>query len=115
MLRVLCLMLLAGVSVAHASEHYREQWNPPEARRPLPAPHPAHPKPATRRLAAKRSTKMKPSRVAACVPTPTRREHAGRAVRINAGLRVQNLPPLLTRKGNVLRVDSNGARPEVVR
>lgn len=58
---------------------------------------------------------MKPSRVADCVATPTKREHAGRAVRINAGPRVQSLPPVLTPAGNVLRVDSNSTRPEVVR
>lgn len=113
MLRVLCLVLLAGASVANASEHYREQWNPPEARRSLHAPPKAHHKPAPGQLSAIRSTKTKPSRVATCIPTPTKREHAGRAVRINAGPRVQN-PPLLTHKRNVLRVDSNGARPEVV-
>lgn len=115
MLRVLSVMLLAAASVAHAGEHYREVWNPPEARHALHGSHAAHHKPAARRLSAKRSTKMKPSRVAAYLPTPTKREHTGRAVRVNAGPRVQNLPPPLTHKGNVLRVDSNGAGAEVVR
>ena len=115
MLRLTCLMLLAGASVAHAGEHYREIWNPPEARRPLHAGNPAHHKPAAHELSAKRSTKAKPSRVAACVAKPTKRKHSGRAVRINAGPRGQNVPPLLTHKRHVLRVESNGARPEVVR
>jgi hypothetical protein len=115
MLRVLCLMLLAGASVAHAGEHYREVWNPPEAAHAMRAPHIAHHRPAARRLSANRSTKMKPSRVAACVSAPTKRERAGRAVRINAGPRVHSLPPLLTPEGNVLRVDSRGARPAVTR
>ncbi|MGN6653430.1 hypothetical protein [Trinickia sp.] len=48
------------------------------------------------------------------VAKPAKREHAGRAVRIHAGARVQNLPPLRAHKGSVLRVDSNGARPEIV-
>lgn len=26
MLRLTCLMLLAGASIAHAGEHYREVW-----------------------------------------------------------------------------------------
>ena len=112
MLRVLCLMLLAGASVAHAGEHYREVWNPPEARHAPRASHYAHHRPAARRLMAKRSTKMRPSRVAACVPTPTKREHA---VRINARACVASLPPLLAPEGNVLRVNSNSGRPEVVR
>lgn len=115
MLRVLCLTLLVGTSVARAGEHYREVWNPPEARHALHRSHAAHHKPAARRLSATRSTKTKPSRVAACIPMPTRRAHTGRAVRINAGPRVQNLPPLLTPEGNVLRVDSHGARPAVAR
>jgi hypothetical protein len=115
MLRVLCLMLLAGASVAHAGEHYHEVWNPPEARHAPHVSHYAHHRPAARRLSTKRSQQMKPSRVAACVPTPTKREHAGHAVRINARPREQNLPPRLTPKSNVVRVDSNGARPQVVR
>lgn len=115
MFRVLCLMLLAGASIAHAGEHYREVWNPPEARHTVHAPYIAHHKPAAHRLSAKRSTKMKPSRVATCVATPSKREHAGRAVHINAGPRVHSLPPLLTLEGNVLRVDSLGARPDVTR
>ncbi len=115
MLRVLGVILLAGASVAHAGEHYREVWNPPEARHALHSPHKAHHKPAAHRLSAKRSTKAKASRAVACVPTPSKRAHAGRAVRINAEPRAQSLPPLLTPEGNVLRVDSHGARPAVAR
>jgi len=115
MLRVLCLMLLAGASVAHAGEHYREVWNPPEARHALHAHHKAPHKSAVRRLSARRSTNMAPSRAVACVSAPTRRTHAGRAVRINAEPRAQSLPPLLTPEGNVLRVDSHGPRPAVAR
>lgn len=115
MLRVLCLMLLAGASVAHAGEHYHEVWNPPEARHALHAPHKARHKSTVHHFSAKRSTNMRPSRVAAFVPTPTNRAHAGRAVRINAGPGVRKPPPLLTSENNVLRVDSNGYRPLVVR
>ena len=115
MLRLTCLTLPAAASVAHAGEHYREVWNPPKAGHAVHARHIAHHKPAARRLSANRSTKMKPSRVTTCVTTPTKRGHAGRTVRINADPRVQNVPPLLAPKGNVLRVESNGARPEVVR
>lgn len=76
MLRVLFLMLLAGASVAHAGERYREVWNPPEAGHVLHAhPKPQH-KPAARPLSAKRTTKAKPSRVAACVAKPTKRPKA---------------------------------------
>lgn len=114
MLRVLCLMLLAGASVAHAGEHYREVWNPPEAGHVQRPQHKAGHKPAAGRLSAKRSTKTKPARVNTSVAKPAKREHAGRAVRIHAGARVQNLPPLRAHKGSVLRVDSNGARPEIV-
>ena len=113
MLRVLCLMLLAAVSVAHASEVV-ELWNPPEARHAPHAPQKAQHRPAAHRLSAKRSMKTKSSRVAACVATPTKRAHAGRAVRINAETHVQNRPPVPVRERHVLRVDSNGARPEVV-
>jgi hypothetical protein len=115
MLRVLIAMLLAGASVAHAGEHYREVWNPPEARRaPHASNHPHH-KPAARRLSAKRSTKTKPSRVAVSVQKATKRERVAHAALISVGLHARNLPPLLTPEGNVLRVDSHGARPEVTR
>jgi len=88
-LRVLGLMLLAGASVANASEHHRQVWNAPEARCRLHAAHPTRHMAAARRLSAIRSTKTKPSHVAACVPTPTRRAHARRAVRVNAGPHVR--------------------------
>lgn len=114
MLRLTCLMLLAGASIAHAGEHYREVWNPPEARHTVHAPYIGHHKPTAHRLSAKRSTKTKLSRVATCVPTPTKREHVGRAAHVSAGPHVTNLPPLLAPAGNALRVDSHGARPEVV-
>ena len=115
MLRVLGVILLAGSSVAHAGEHYREVWNPPEAEHALHSPHKAHHKPAAHRLSAKWSAKAKPSRAVACASIPTKRAHAGRAVRINAESRAQSLPPLLTHEGNVLRVDSHGTRPAVAR
>jgi hypothetical protein len=114
-LRVLSVMLLAAASVAHAGEHYREVWNPPEAKHALHSPHEAHHKPAAHRLSAKRSAKAKASRAVACASIPTKRAHAGRAVRINAEPRAQSLPPLLTPEGNGLRVDSHGARPAVAR
>lgn len=115
MLRVLCLTLLAAASVAHAGEHYREVWNPPETRHALHTSHPAHHKPAAVRLSAKRSTKIKPSRVVACVPAPIKRGHTGRAVRMNSALRMQNPPAQLATQSHVLSVDSNGVRPQVVR
>lgn len=74
---------------------------------------PATIKPAARRLSAKQSTKMKPSRVAACVRKAIQLKRAGYAAHINAGPYVQNLPPSLTHQGNVLRVDSHSAMPEI--
>ncbi len=114
MFRVLCLILLAGATVANASERYHEVWNPPEARHTVHASHMARHKPAPHRLSAKRSAKMKPSRMVASAPAPSKRDHAGRAVHINAGPGVHRLPPVVPHKGNVLRVNSNGAHPEVV-
>lgn len=115
MLRVLFLTLLAGASVAHAGERYREVWNPPEARHALQSPHKLRHKPAARQLSAKRSTKRKPSRVTACAPTPAKHGHTRRALRINAGSHSGELRFRPTPKSNVLRVDLNNARPQVVR
>lgn len=114
MLRFLVVVMLAGASAAHAGESYREVWNPPEARHVLHAHYKAHHEPSARRLSAKRSTKMKPSRVTASAPKSNKREHAGRAARTHAGPRVQKLSPRLKLKGHALRVDSNGTRPMVV-
>jgi hypothetical protein len=111
----MCLMLLTGATVAHASEHYHEVWNPPEARHTVHASHVARHKPAPHRLSAKRSTKMKPSHMVASAPAPSKRNRAGRAVHINAGPGVHTLPPVAPHKRNVLRVDANGAHPEVLR
>jgi hypothetical protein len=120
MLRVLVVTLLAGASVctAHASEHYREVWNPPEARHAPHASrvshHTAH-RPTVHRLTAKHNTKAKPARVTASASKSTKRAHATRSVSLDAAPHVQLFPPQLTPEGNILRVDSRGSRPEVSR
>lgn len=117
MLRVMGVMLLAlsWACAAHAGEHYREVWNPPEARH---APHAAHHK-ASHRLLAKHTTnhatKPRPSRITASATRSQKRMHEGRAVSVSAAPRVEALPPLLTPEGNILRVDARAARPEIMR
>lgn len=120
MLRVLVVTLLAGASVctAHASEHYREVWNPPEARH---APHARRVsrhtsrRPAVHRLSAKHKPKAKPSRVTASASKSAKRAHAAHSVSLDAAPHVQFFAPQLTPEGNILRVDSRGSRPEVSR
>ncbi|QCP48286.1 hypothetical protein FAZ95_03240 [Trinickia violacea] len=115
MLRVLSVMLLAGASIANAGEHYSEVWNPPEARQtPHANSHTPH-RPATHRVSASRATKSKPTRVMVSAPKPMKHAHVAHTVPVNAAPQVQNLPPLLTPGGNVLRVDSHGPLPEVTR
>ncbi|MGN6316348.1 hypothetical protein [Trinickia sp.] len=117
MLRVLCVMLLAGACVAHAGERYREVWNPPEAGHARHTRHVASHKPAaaTCQLAAKRSAKAKPSRVAVSTRKPTKRQRVAHAEPVNAASHAWNRPPVYTPEGNVLRVDSNGAKPNITR
>ena len=122
MLRVLVVTLLASASIctAHASEHYREVWNPPESRHAPHASrvshHTAH-RPAVHRLAAKHTmkAKAKPTRVTASASKSTKRAHTTRSVSVDAAPHVQLFPPQLTPEGNILRVDSRGSRPEVSR
>ncbi|HEX7682412.1 MAG TPA: hypothetical protein VF446_02570 [Trinickia sp.] len=116
MLRVLCVMLLAGSSIAYAGEHYREVWNPPEARHATHASHHANRKPAAHPVSAKRSAKAKPPHVAARVHKPARRQRKeARAASENAVPQAWDRPPVYTPEGNVLRVDSRGAIPEIAR
>lgn len=115
MLRVMGTMLLAGASVAHAGEHYREVWNPPEAKQALHARPQAHHRPAACRLAAKQPMKAKPSHVATSVPKSTNRRHVGRTVAVHTFPHVVDRSPQSTPEGNVLRVEAHGARPEVAR
>lgn len=117
MLRVLCVMLLAGASVAHAAERYREVWNPPEAGHVRHTRHVASHKPAaaTCQFPAKRSTKAKPSRVAVSARKSAKRQHVAHAEPVAAASHVWNRPPVFTPEGNVLRVDSNGAKPDITR
>lgn len=122
MLRVMGVMLLAlgWACTAHAGEHYREVWNPPEARH---APHGSHHtalrRPVAHRLLAKHttkhSTKPRPSRITASATRSQKRMHEGRSVSVSAAPRVEILPPLLTPEGNILRVDARAARPEIMR
>ncbi|WP_116137391.1 hypothetical protein [Trinickia diaoshuihuensis] len=118
MLRVSTVMLLicTWAGTAHAGEHYREVWNPPEARHATHVnQHTAH-RPATaHRLSAKRATKSKTSRVTVSALKQAKRQHPARPVSLNAAPRVEALPPLLTPEGNILRVNSRGTRTEVMR
>ena len=119
MFRVSTVMLLlcTWAGTAHAAEHYREVWNPPEAGHTAHASrHTVHRPAALHRLSAKRATKSKTSRVAAAsAPKQAKRQHPARPVSLNAAPRVEALPPLLTPEGNILRVNSHGTRTEVMR
>lgn len=115
MLRVLCVILLAGSSVAYAGEHYREVWNPPEARHAVRASHHAGRKPAARPQSAKRAASVKHPHVAARVHKPAKRQRFARAASESAVPQAWDRPPVYTPEGNVLRVDSRGARPEIAR
>ncbi|WP_206996485.1 hypothetical protein [Trinickia mobilis] len=116
MLRVLGVMLLASASVANAGEHYVEVWNPPEARQALHAGNHAAPKPKPHRVSAPaRAAKAKPSRPATSTAKAAKHVQAAHAVSVNTAPQVRDLPPLLTPEGNVLRVGSQGARPQVTR
>ncbi|TKC92288.1 hypothetical protein FAZ69_00940 [Trinickia terrae] len=116
MLRVLGAMLLASASVANAGEHYVEIWNPPEARQAPHAGSHAAAKPRPHRVsAASHAAKAKPNHVAASTPKPIKRSPAARAVTANTPPQLRDLPPLLTPGGNVLRVGTRGAQPEVTR
>lgn len=117
MSRVLCVMLLAGASVAHAGERYHEVWNPPEAGHARHTRHVASHKPAaaTCQLSAKRSTKAKPSRVAVSARKPAKRQRVAHAEPVNAASHAWNRPPVYAPEGNVLRVDTNGTKPNITR
>jgi hypothetical protein len=116
MLRVLGVMLLAGASVANAGEHYVEVWNPPEARQAPHAGSHAAVKPKPRHVSATiRTAKPKPTHVATSTAKPAKHAHAVHTLTWNAAPQARDLPPLLTPEGNVLRVGTQGAKPQVAR
>ena len=117
MLRVLCVMLLAGSCAAHAGERYREVWNPPEARHAVHVSHHVRHRPAARTPSAKRATKAKHSNMAARIRKQSQRQgqRVAHASPVNAAPHAWSRPPVYTPEGNVLRVDSRGAKPEVTR
>lgn len=119
MLRAFRVMLLAFAcscaGMAHAAQQYREVWNPPEARHAPRVSRQAAHRPALCPLSARRTTKFMPARVTAKGAKSVKRVHASRPVSLNAAPRVEILPPQSTPEGNILRVDSRGAEPEVMR
>lgn len=111
-LTVLMAMLTAAV---HATGTYTEVWNPPEARAAAPHKVSAAHKLADHRHVASRAVKVHARRMPRSAPKLMAKQNNMQETVPTDEPDVSEIPRQITPEGNVLRVDSRGNSPEVIR